>query len=263
MKRIDLVVSKLALSIHEVIVETQITEEELIQAIHYLTEVGQSGEFHLLSDVLGISVLVDKISHPDKENTTPSNVEGPLYRQGSPVLAEPVRICNPMQSGRPLFVFGLVADAETGKGLEGALIDVWQTNDLGRYENEDPEQEDYNLRGKFKAGKSGKYEFGTIVPVPYEVPKHGPVGRLLAQLGRHAFRPAHIHFKVFREGYEPLTTQVFFKDDLYLDSDVIGGVKKELVYSLEQHDTEEELQAKGLDRPFFTCEFNIALKPKK
>ncbi|TDL75404.1 hypothetical protein E2R56_06185 [Rhodococcus qingshengii] len=261
MKRIDYVVSKVVKALHEVVVETKITDEELMGAIEFLTEIGKKKEFHLLSDVLGISVLVNEMTNPNEDHSTPSNVEGPLYRNGSPLLTEPIKLSRNGNSGDTLFVFGSVVDSITGKELPGVEFDVWQTNHLGLYENEDPEQEDFNLRGRFRTGLEGKYEFETVVPVPYEISKYGPVGRLLAQLDRHAFRPAHIHFKVTHKGYVPLTTQIFFHGDQYLDNDVISGVKKELIYELQKHSSKQELNNRCLQHPFFTCQFNVALKP--
>jgi protocatechuate 3,4-dioxygenase beta subunit len=140
------------------------------------------------------------------------------------------------------------------------VLDIWQTGPDGGYDVWDERQPDYNFRGRFGVDEDGSYEFQTMVPKPYTVPTDGPVGRLLEATGQHPWRPAHIHFKVEAEGHEPLITQVFFPDDPYLNNDTIGAVKPALVKPLKKHENEEELTQRGLDAPFYTCEFDITLK---
>ncbi|MBX6762799.1 MAG: hypothetical protein IRY88_03855 [Rubrobacteraceae bacterium] len=148
-----------------------------------------------------------------------------------------------------------------GTPISGAVFDVWQTGPTGGYDVWDENQPDYNFRGRFGVEEDGGYEFQTMVPKPYTVPTDGPVGRLLEAIGQHPWRPAHIHFKVEAEGYERLTTQIFFPDDPYLENDTIGAVKPELVMHLERCEDEEEISRRGLGAPFYTCRFDIKLKP--
>jgi protocatechuate 3,4-dioxygenase beta subunit len=250
-------------AIHEVIERHEVTEEEWLAVLRFLTEVGKQDEFVLLSDVTKTSVLVDAISHQGESGVTPSDVEGPLYREDPPWREKPVKIYEEYegaQNGDVLFVRGRVASTD-GAPLSGAVLDIWQTGPDGGYDVWDERQPDYNFRGKFGVDEDGAYEFQTMVPKPYTIPTDGPVGRLLAATGQHPWRPAHIHFKVEANGHQPLVTQVFFPDDPYLENDSIGAVKSALVRPLTRHDEEDGLLQRGLDAPFYTCEFDITLKP--
>jgi protocatechuate 3,4-dioxygenase beta subunit len=250
-------------AIHEVIERHGVTEEEWMAVLGFLTEVGKQDEFVLLSDVTKTSVLVDAISHEGETGVTPSDVEGTLYREDPPWREKPVKIYEEYQgveNGDVLFVHGRVASAD-GTPISGAVLDIWQTGPDGGYDIWDERQPDYNFRGRFGVDRDGGYEFQTMVPKPYTVPTDGPVGRFLEVTGQHPWRPAHIHFKVGAEGQEPLITQVFFPEDPYLDNDTIGAVKPGLVRALTRHEDEEELARRGLDAPFYTCEFDITLKP--
>jgi catechol 1,2-dioxygenase len=250
-------------AIHEVIERHEVTEEEWLAVLRFLTEVGKQDEFVLLSDVTKTSVLVDAISHQGESGVTPSDVEGPLYREDPPWREKPVKIYEEYegaQNGDVLFVRGRVASTD-GAPLSGAVLDIWQTGPDGGYDIWDERQPDYNFRGRFGVDEDGAYEFQTMVPKPYTIPTDGPVGRLLDATGQHPWRPAHIHFKVEANGHQPLVTQVFFPDDPYLENDTIGAVKSALVRPLTRHDDEDGILQRGLDAPFYTCEFDITLKP--
>jgi protocatechuate 3,4-dioxygenase beta subunit len=250
-------------AIHEVIERHEVTEEEWLAVLRFLTEVGKQDEFVLLSDVTKTSVLVDAISHQGESGITPSDVEGPLYREDPPWREKPVKIYEEYegaQNGDVLFVRGRIASTD-GAPLSGAVLDIWQTGPDGGYDVWDERQPDYNFRGRFGVDEDGAYEFQTMVPKPYTIPTDGPVGRLLAATGQHPWRPAHIHFKVEANGHQPLVTQVFFPDDPYLENDTIGAVKSALVRPLTRHDDEDGILQRGLDAPFYTCEFDITLKP--
>jgi protocatechuate 3,4-dioxygenase beta subunit len=250
-------------ALHELISKHRVTEEEWMAVLGFLTEVGRQDEFVLLSDVTKTSVLVDSITHEDVSGVTPTDVEGPLYREDPPWREKPVKIYEEyegVKNGDVLFVHGRVTSTD-GAPISGALLDIWQTGPDGGYDVWDERQPDYNFRGRFGVDEDGSYVFQTMVPKPYTVPTDGPVGRLLEAIGQHPWRPAHIHFKVEAEGHEPLITQVFFPDDPYLENDTIGAVKSALVRPLTRHESEEELARRGLDAPFYTCEFDITLKP--
>jgi len=250
-------------AIHGVIHKHRVTEEEWSAVLAFLTEVGQRDDFVLLSDVTKTSVLVDAISHEGETDVTPSDVEGPLYREDPPWRESPVKIYEEyegVESGDVLFVRGRVTSAD-GAPIRDAVLDMWQTGPDGGYDLWDERQPDYNFRGRFGVDEDGAYEFQTMVPKPYTVPTDGPVGKLLEAIGQHPWRPAHIHFKVEAEGHKPLITQVFFPDDPYLENDTIGAVKPALIRPLSRHEDEEELARRDLDAPFYTCEFDITLKP--
>jgi protocatechuate 3,4-dioxygenase beta subunit len=245
----------------QVAAKHRLQENELMATLEYLTEVGKRGEFQLLSDVLGLSVLVDGQTHPESRGTQTS-VLGPFWRPESPLLHAPARLCGEDVDAEPLFVTGRVTDAETGAPIARAETDVWQADQFGKYDLEYPDLKGSQLRGRLSTDGEGRYAFRTIVPAPYEVPKNGAVGRLLRLLGRSAFRPAHLHLKFEAAGHEPLTTMVFFEGDPHLDHDVIGAVKSPLVRRLERHSSEGELRARGVRRPFATLQFDVSLRPR-
>ncbi|HEU4494702.1 MAG TPA: dioxygenase [Rubrobacteraceae bacterium] len=262
-ERLQKVLPDALAAIHGVIEKHRVTEEEWSAVLAFLTEVGRQDEFVLLSDVTKTSVLVDAISHEGETGVTPTDVEGPLYREQPPWREKPVKIYEEYEGsekGDVLFVRGRVTSAD-GTPISGAVLDIWQTGPDGGYDLWDERQPDYNFRGRFGVEEDGSYEFQTMVPRPYTVPTEGPVGRLLEAIGQHPWRPAHIHFKVEAEGHETLITQVFFPDDPYLENDTIGAVKSALVRPLTRHESEEELTRRDLDAPFYTCEFDITLKP--
>jgi len=251
-------------ALHQVLERHRVTEREWMGALRFLTEVGRHDEFVLLSDVTRTSVLIDALSHGlDDAAATASDVEGPLYRDDPPWREAPVKIYEEyegMGDGDVLFVRGRVT-ATDGTPLRDAVLDIWQTGPDGGYDVWDPRQPDFNFRGRFGVDEAGGYEFQTMVPRPYTVPTDGPVGRYLEAIGQHPWRPAHIHFKVTADGHEPLITQVFFPDDPYLENDTIGAVKTALVRPLTRHDDEREMARRGLDGAFFSCDFDIALRP--
>jgi protocatechuate 3,4-dioxygenase beta subunit len=262
-ERLQKVLPDALAALHQVIEKHQVTQEEWSAVLAFLTEVGRQDEFVLLSDVTKTSVLVDTISHEGETGVTPSDVEGPLYREDPPWREKPVKIYEEyegVENGDVLFVHGRVTSAD-GTLIRGAVLDIWQTGPDGGYDIWDERQPDYNFRGRFGVDEDGTYEFQTMVPKPYTVPTDGPVGRMLEATGQHPWRPAHIHFKVEAERHQPLITQVFFPDDPYLDNDTIGAVKSALVRPLTRHESEEELMQRGLDAPFYTCEFDITLTP--
>jgi catechol 1,2-dioxygenase len=153
----------------------------------------------------------------------------------------------------------VVRSGADGRPLGGALLDVWQTNQAGLYEHEDPEQPEWNLRRRFHADDQGRYEFRTVMPAAYQIPHSGPVGRFLAAMGRHPWRPAHLHLKVSAPGHQLLTTMVYFQGDPWLHDDTIFSVKPELTVATSGHDRPEELAARGLDQPFSTAAYDFAL----
>ena len=221
--------------LHDLARELELTNEELLAIVGFLTEVGRADEFMLLSDVLGLSRVIDDLSHAGTAGTD-STVLGPFYRPGAPWLDNPGRLARDDEPGRRLRVRGHVTDATTGAALPLAVLDLWHSDNAGDYSNQNAALDPFNLRGRQRTDGQGRYEFETVVPVPYEVKKDGPVGQLLRALDRHAWRPAHIHYQVSAEGYRTLTTMAYFAEDPYLDKDTISGVKDRLVLHLESGD---------------------------
>jgi len=255
-ERLGRVVPDAIAALHEVLRRHNVTEDEWYAVLEYLTAVGKADEFVLLSDVTRTSVLIDAMSHSADGDATASDVEGPLYRADPPWREAPVKLYEDYEGaedGEVLFVRGTVTST-SGAPLPGAVIDIWQTGPSGGYDLWDERQPDYNFRGRFGVSDAGAYEFQTMVPKPYAVPTEGPVGRYLAAVDQHPWRPAHVHYKVTADGYQPLVTMVFFTGDPYLDDDTIGAVKESLVLSPERHED-------GAEAPFSTCDFDIRLRP--
>jgi len=214
--------------------EVRLTEDEWMAGIRFLTAIGhitdeRRQEFILLSDTLGLSSLVDMITHgTDQSEVTESTVLGPFYVPDAPWRepGESTAIGGP--PGEPVLVRGQVRSA-AGDPLPDAVLDVWQAAPNGRYDVQDPEQPAGNLRGRFRAGDGGRYEFRALRPADYPVPDDGPVGRLLAATGRHPWRAAHIHVIVTAPGHAGLTTHVFDSASRYLESDTVFGVRAGLI----------------------------------
>jgi len=219
--------------LHAFVKEVEPTMEEWFQAIMYLTETGQMcddkrQEWILTSDTLGVSMLVDAINHRRPAGATENTVLGPFHVGGAPELPMGANICRDGK-GAPCRVSGRITD-EAGNPVAGARVDVWQTNDDGFYDVQQPgEQPDMNMRGLFTTGADGSYAYQTVKPLPYSIPTDGPVGKMLSAMGRHGMRPAHIHYIVEAEGYETLVTHIFVSGDPYLESDSVFGVKDSLI----------------------------------
>lgn len=246
--------------LQELVTRCEVNESELRQVVDFLTRVGQQNEFQLLLDVLGISVLVDDITHGREHDGTAHNVEGPFYRADAPLRTSPVALCRDDEEGDILFISGQVTAAGDGRPLAGAMLDVWQTNVHGYYENQDESQPEFNLRGRLLTDEQGQFEFRTIVPGAYEVTRSGPVADLLLALKRHGWRPSHIHIKVSCAGFTPLTTMLFMSGDPWLQSDAINAVKESLIVNLEKHESRQAMQERGVNRPFYTGRYDFSLK---
>ena len=242
--------------LHAFAVETGLTPAEWLAGVEFLTATGQKcdterQEFVLLSDVLGLSSLVDLINAAD--GATESTVLGPFYVPGAPVRAFGEQIGR-VADGSPVLVRGVVTDL-AGAPLAGAKLDIWQASGNGLYDNEDPDQPPFNLRGVFVTDDSGRYEFRTVRPVSYPIPTDGPVGKLLRAAERSRWRAAHIHAIVSATGYRPVTTHIFDAKNPYLDSDAVFGVKDSLV---------KEFRPTGPDDPSgvdYVAEMDFVLAP--
>lgn len=222
--------------LHDFVREVELTPKEWEIAIDFLTRTGQKcdetrQEFILLSDTLGVSMLVDAISHRKPQGATESSVLGPFYRPNAPFFEHGADISGPVD-GQPTLVRGRVT-SQSGEPIEGAVLDVWQASPAGLYEEQDPDQPDMNLRGRFRTDKEGRYWFRTVQPKGYPIPVDGPVGEMLRMAGRHNMRPAHLNFIVTAEGYEPVTTELYTRGDEYLETDTVFGVKDSLVVDYE------------------------------
>lgn len=253
--RLKRVMEALIRHLHAFAREVELTEAEWATGIRFLTETGQMcddkrQEFILLSDVLGLSMLVDAMNHRKPEGATQSTVLGPFYVEGAPDLEPGANIAK-AGGGEPVEVSGRVLTPQ-GNPIAGALLDVWQTAPNGFYDIQDPTQPEFNLRGRFHTDRAGAFRFHTVKPTSYPLPTDGTVGRMLAAVGRHPFRPAHIHFIVSAPGYESVTTHLFAAGDPYLDSDAVFGVKNSLIVEFRP----------ARDGNGLTLEYDFGLKPQ-
>jgi catechol 1,2-dioxygenase len=238
-------------ALREIITKHRVTWEEFRAATQWLTEAGkQDFEIPLMMDVF-LSTTVDDVAQAAAEGTE-CNVEGPFYVAGAPKLERPyVLPRRENEPGEKLIFSGTVRSTD-GSALAGATLDVWQANGAGEYSHFSPGVPQYNLRGQLTTDDDGGFQFETVVPSAYEIPMAGATGQLLAALGRSSFRPGHIHLKVSHENASPLTTQIYFEGDPWIDSDVVGAVKASLVAKLAPHDDDR-------GRSYATCSYDFVL----
>lgn len=232
--RLRQIMQSLVRHLHAFALDVELSMEEWETAIAFLTRTGhmcddKRQEFILLSDTLGLSMLVDAINHTSMQGATETTVLGPFY---VPPLKElpPDSDISGGAHGTPLHVSGRVLTPE-GAPLAEAWVDVWQADDDGYYDVQKPGQEE-NLRARFRTDADGRFSFWSIVPTSYPIPTDGPVGKMLQAVGRHPYRPAHVHFMIGKDGYDTLVTHLFIAGDQYLESDAVFGVKQQLVVDL-------------------------------
>ncbi len=249
--------------LHAAVKEIEPTHEEWLAAIKFLTATGHMctewrQEFILLSDVLGVSMLVDAINHRRPSGATENTILGPFHVPQAPRYPHGANICLDGK-GEPMVVRGRVVDTG-GKPVPGALLDVWQTNDDGFYDvQQKGVQPDWNLRGVFTTGEDGAYWFRSVKPRFYPIPDDGPVGKLLAALGRHPNRSAHVHFIVTAPGYDPVITHIFAPDCRYLAEDAVFGVKESLIADFRKVEDAGQAERFGTTAPFWLVDWDFTL----
>ena len=261
------IITSLIKHMHGFVKDVELTEEEWFKAIMFLTRTGQTcddkrQEFILLSDVLGVSMLVDSINHPKSGKGTESTVLGPFYVSGAPEYETGASIVKQQYADELTLVQGKVTDPD-GAPIAGAKLDVWQTAANGYYDVQDPAMPENNMRGIFTTDAEGNYIFVTEKPLSYSVPTDGPVGDLLRTSSRHGMRPAHIHFVVSADGFEALTTHVFSAGDEYLDSDAVFATKSSLIGHYSESDDTDLAARYNLSVPFSRLQFNMGLMPTR
>jgi catechol 1,2-dioxygenase len=250
---------------HDLAREVRLQPGELLAAADFLRRCGEISdearhEYILLSDVLGLTMVVDTESAGVGDGALETSVLGPFYRAGAPWEPSGANISRGVGDGEPARIHGRVRDT-SGAPVGGAVLDVWGTNAAGRYENVDPAQPDYNLRGRFRSGPDGRYDLWTVKPVSYPIPDDGPVGELLAVTGRHNMRPAHFHVIASAAGYRTIVTELYTDDDPYLASDAVFGVKPSLVVRYARTGDPEALRAAGRSEPYWDLEYDFILTP--
>ena len=262
--RLREVMSSLVTHLHAFAKDVNLTHAEWETGISFLERTGEISdaerhEFVLLSDVLGMSSLVDMIN--SKPEGTSSSVLGPFHISGAP----PLDIGGDMKDrfdGELIIAEGIVKDTD-GHPIEGATVDIWQTAPNGLYSSQDPDQDTYSFHGLQTTGPDGRYAFTSVKPVEYTVPTDGPVGDILNATGRHPWRPSHLHYIVKAEGFRPLVTEVFPADDPYLDQDTVFGVRDDLVMTYKKMPAGSFPDGFALsgkvDGPYLRVDFDLTL----
>jgi len=265
-KRLREVMAAFVRHLHAFAREVKLTEAEYELAIDFLNRIGQStndthNEGMLFADAVGLSTLVCLINNGAAGATeTSAALLGPFWRDNSPPTPNGGSILRSPTPGPALFVDCRIVDAE-GRPIPAVEVDVWQASPVGMYENQDPDQAEMNLRGRFRTHEDGRFWFRSVKPAGYPVPTHGPTGELLRAQHRHPYRPAHLHVLGYKPGHRTLITQVFVDDDERLESDVVFGVTRHLIGNYRRHGADETPPAPDVTAPWYTLEYTFVMTP--
>lgn len=262
--RLREIMDSLIRHLHAFAREVRLTEPEWERAVEFVTGLGQAttdthNEVILASDAVGLSTLVCLLNNGDAGNTeTAAALLGPFWRMNSPRTENGGSILRSPTPGPALFATCLVRDAR-GAPIAGVEVDVWQASPAGMYENQDVTQADMNLRGKFVSDADGRFAFRSVKPAGYPVPTHGPVGELLRAQKRHPYRPAHLHFLLYKPGFKTLVTQVFVDDDEFLETDVVFGVTRPLIGGFAKR--EDAAPAADVEGAWYALDYAFTMEP--
>ena len=261
------VLQKMVEHLHAFAKETELTHAEWTRGLKFLTDAGkitddERNEFVLISDVTGLSSLVDMIG--SQHDGTSSSVLGPFHSVGAPLLPVGGDLKQD-NDGATVVVEGIVRGTD-GAPIDGALIELWQTAENGLYYSQDGDQDDFNLTCSMKTGPGGRYALTTVKPAPYKVPDDGPVGELFRATGRTPWRPSHLHFIVQADGHRSLVTEVFANGDPYLDRDAVFGVRSDLIMDYVEHTDVDALPpdlavGRNVTIPYYKVDFDFVLVP--
>ncbi|MFD1560247.1 intradiol ring-cleavage dioxygenase [Paraburkholderia silviterrae] len=266
--RLRTVMTSLVQHLHSFARDIELTEDEWRYAIQFLTDVGhitddKRQEFILLSDTLGLSMLTTTQNNRKPPECTEATVLGPFFVEGAPEYQNGEDVSNGA-AGLPCFVSGHVRGLH-GEPVSGAALEIWQSDEDGYYDVQyaDPQQEEmeFRARARLHTLADGRFHFRSILPEAYPIPHDGPVGKMLEALGRHPWRPAHLHFWINAAGYEPLITHVFRNEDQYLDSDAVFGVRSTLVADWVEHAPGVAPDGSRMDTPYYTLDYDFVLNP--
>ncbi len=269
--RFKQVMTSLITHLHDFARDVDLKPGEWFAGLEFLTAVGQAtnpqrGEIILLSDTLGLSMLVVMLdqkriagTQQGKLRATEATVQGPFYMEGAPEIPHGGDL-NDGTVGEPAYYTGKVTDTN-GKPIASALLDIWSGDGDGTYDMQKPGDAHMELRGKVHTDAQGNYSFWSIRPFYYPVPVDGPVGRMLEKMGRHPNRPGHIHMKVSAPGHAPVTTHLFVKDGPYLDSDAVFGVRDSLIVGYASHQPGTAPDGRKMDKPWHSTSYDFRLTP--
>lgn len=269
--RFKQVMSSLVTHLHDFVRDVDLTGDEWMQAIQFLTATGQQctdkrQEFILLSDTLGVSMLVVALAQARAGGraagatpATEATVQGPYYWEGAPDRPLGFDIGEGVP-GEPALYTGRVTDTE-GRPLPGALLDVWSGDGEGNYDMQMADNTTMRARGRFRTDAQGRFWFWSIRPSYYPIPMDGPVGRMIERMGRDPNRPGHIHMMVSADGHVPVTTHLFVADSPYIDTDVVFGVRDSLVVPFERHEPGTAVDGRPMRKPYWSAHYDFRLAP--
>ena len=263
--RLRQIMQSLVKHLHAFVRDVELTEAEWIGGIEFLTAVGQKcaanrQEFILLSDTLGVSILVDVLNHRKPAGASETTLIGPFFRDGAPELPAGANMAEADPTGQPTLISGRVTGLD-GAPIANALLDVWQSSSEGLYDSQMGQGEELHMRAKYRSDADGRYLVRTTRPKHYPVPVDGPVGHMLDVTGRHPWRPAHVHFVVSAPGYETLVTHIFDRNSKYLDSDTVFAVKDSLIVDFAEQTTPDDTAKQlGVATPYAKVHYDFVLK---
>ena len=251
--------------LHGFVSEVMPTGAEWFKAIEFLTAIGHKcddkrQEFILASDVMGVSMLVDDINNRRVEGATPSTVEGPFHIPDAPEVAHGASMAG-TAPGIPCFVSGTVRGLD-GRPVAGAILDLWQTDGEGLYEEQRRTTEPW-MRGIYRTQADGSYSIRTVAPISYTIPMDGPIGALMERTDMSHMRPAHIHFAISAPDYHGVVTHLFQKGDEYIDNDVVYGVKAPLVVEFVKKPPGKASNGDTVDTPFYEVRYDFVLEQQQ
>lgn len=249
--------------LHGFVREVRLSEHEFQEAARIIAAIGQKttpshNEVVLMAGSLGVSALVCLLNNGDHGQTeTQANLLGPFWRDDQPICASGDTLVRSPTPGAELAVAVSVADRD-GRPVAGAEVDVWHSSPEGLYENQDPAQAEMNLRGRFLTDAAGRFLFRSVKPAGYPIPIDGPVGDLVRATRRHHYRPAHLHFMIYKPGFKTMISQIYAPDDEHLESDVQFGVTRALIGAYRRHD---EPSSEGFAAPWYSLDQHFVLEP--
>ena len=264
--RLRQIMQTLVKHLHAFAQEVQLTEQEWFEGIQFLTAVGQKcshnrQEFILLSDTLGLSMVVDLINHQFAGSATETTVLGPFYREGAPELPPGGNMGEADPTGMPLLISGRITDP-SGNPVANAVLDCWQASSVGLYDSQVGDGEELGMRGIYRTDSDGRYLLRTTKPKYYPIPTDGPVGDMIGATNRHPYRPGHVHFRITADGFVPLVTHIFDSTSEYLDSDTVFAVKESLIVDFAVQQTQnEDAKRLGIEPPYAAGTFDFVLTP--
>ena len=261
--RLREILCSLVRHLHGFVREVRLTEREFQDATRIIVAMGQKttashNEVVLMAGSLGVSALVCLLNNGNNGQTeTQASMMGPFWRDDQPTSASGDTLVRSPTPGPQMVVHASIADAQ-GRPVAGAEVDVWHSSPEGLYENQDPQQAEMNLRGRFVTDETGRFHFRSVKPAGYPIPVDGPVGDLVRATRRHHYRPAHLHFMIYKSGFKTMISQIYVPDDPYIDSDVQFGVTRALLGDYVRHDAPStEL---GFAAPWYSLDQHFVLE---